>query len=124
MQSKPVVEDELFEAMLSACIPRRRAVQLRNLVAHCSYSQVGLDCECLGRDFVVLTAAFPTEKLIVVAEQSRLCGTTLAIMVPYADRERDMVCRRIVETHRSTTVDNRGYLLVFNNHLPKQYFKL
>ena len=124
MKSKPVAEDELLTSFLEEGIPRKRAVQLRNLAAHCSYSKVGLDCVCSDRDLVVLTADFPTEKLVAAAEESRVCGTTLAIVAPYADRERNMVCRQIEESHRSTTVDNRGYLLVFNNHLPKQHFKL
>jgi len=35
-----------------------------------------------------------------------------------------MLCRQIVAAHRSTTVDNRGYLLIFNNNLPKQHFRI
>ena len=124
MQSKPTTEDELYSSLISANIPRKRAVQLRNLAAHCSYDKVGLDCGCAERDLVVLSAAFPTNKLFAAAEEARTCGTTLAIVAPYANRERDEECRRIIESHRSTTVDNRGYLLVFNNHLPKQHFKL
>ena len=34
------------------------------------------------------------------------------------------LCAQIVAQHRSTTVDNRGYLLIFNNHLPKQHFRI
>lgn len=51
-------------------------------------------------------------------------GITLCIMRPYNNAERWAVCSRIIEEHQSTTVDNRGYLLVFNNHLPKQRFRL
>ena len=124
MCSKPVVSDELFDLLVSSDIPRKRAVQLRNLLEHCSYSKVGIDCDCQGYDFVVLTRHFPDEGLALVAREAQDCGTTLAIVAPYANRERDEACRRIVEVHPSTTVDNRGYLLVFNNHLPKQHFKL
>lgn len=124
MRSKPVVCDELFDLLVASDIPRKRAVQLRNLVEHCSYSKVGIDCDCQGHDFVVLTRHFPDEDLALVAREAQDCGTTLAIVAPYANRERDEACRRIVEVHPSTTVDNRGYLLVFNNHLPKQHFKL
>ena len=31
---------------------------------------------------------------------------------------------KTANSNASTTVDNRGYLLIFNNHLPKQHFKL
>lgn len=118
------VDDKLFLTMVDAEIPYKRAVQLRKLVEHCNYSRVGIDCEVDGYDFVVFTADFPTERLADVVSNARNCGTTLVIMAPYANSGRDKVCRMIVETHRSTTIDNRGYLLVFNNHLPKQHFKL
>ena len=49
---------------------------------------------------------------------------TVVLIAPYAGRERQALCRQIIAAHRSTTVDNRGYLLVFNNHLPKQHFQL
>ncbi len=124
MRSDVVVCDELFEALIAAEIPRKRAVQLRNFTEHCSYSQVGIDCDVEGHDFVILSASFPTDSLRTIVERARDYGTTLAIVAPYANRERDEACRQIVAAHHSTTVDNRGYLLVLNNHLPKQHFKL
>lgn len=124
MQSKPIAKDDLYRSLLNAGLPRKRAVQLRNLAAHCSYSRVGIDCECAEHDMVVLTVAFPNEKLVAAAEEAHRHGTTLAIIGPYSGRERDVLCREIVKNHHSTTVDNRGYLLVFNNHLPKQHFRL
>ena len=50
--------------------------------------------------------------------------TTLCIIAPYYDKERTEICKELVMEHRCTSVDNRGYLLLFNNHLPKQQFKL
>ncbi len=124
MCSKPIAADELFESLIASSIPCKRAVQLRNLTTHCGYSRVGIDCDVAGHDFVVLSAKFPTDRVGMVAEAARNVGTTLAIVAPYANRERNEVCREIVERHCSTSIDNRGYLLVFNNHLPKQHFKL
>ena len=51
-------------------------------------------------------------------------GHTVAVMSPYDGRVRQALCAQIVAQHRSTTVDNRGYLLIFNNHLPKQHFRI
>lgn len=51
-------------------------------------------------------------------------GATLCIMEPYADVERRNCCRRLAAEHPSTSIDNRGYLLLFNGTLPKQHFKL
>ena len=119
-----VAEDQLYASMIEAEVPRKRAVQLRNLVGHCSYESVGIDCACEGHDFVVLTHRTPSQMLESIANEAQRNATNLAIIAPYASRERDEACRAIVAAHRSTTVDNRGYLLVFNNHLPKQHFKL
>ena len=119
-----VAEDALYGAMIEAEVPHKRAVQLRNLVEHCSYKSAGIDCGCEGHDFMVLTLKTPAVELAAIAEEAKRCATNLAIIGPYANRERDKACKAIVAAHHSTTVDNRGYLLVFNNHLPKQHFKL
>ena len=60
----------------------------------------------------------------MLADYARSIGVTLCIMNPYNNRERWQTCCRIIDNHPSTTVDNRAYLLVFNNHLPKQRFCL
>lgn len=125
MRSDLIRKTDIFDwFLLEGDIPYKRTVELCNLAEHCSYSPVGLDYEREGCAFVVLSAKFPTEELEAVAEEARKNGTTLAIIDPYANRERDRVCRQIVKAHPSTTVDNWGYLLVFNNHLPKQHFRL
>ena len=57
-------------------------------------------------------------------EAARREGATLCIMEPYADVERRNCCRHLTAEHPSTSIDNRGYLLLFNGTLPKQHFKL
>ena len=86
-------------------------------------STFGLNCAG-PYDMVILTRNFPAEELSAAAARAARTGTTLCVMNPYHGSARGEACRRIVREHRSTTVDNRGYLLVFNNHLPKQHFKL
>ena len=75
-------------------------------------------------DIVVCTLDTTYEHLQEYVEYAREHKLTLCIMDPYNNANRWEVCRAIVEQHRSTTVDNRAYLLVFNNHLPKQVFVL
>lgn len=72
----------------------------------------------------ILTVDFPEEGLSLAAARAAAEGTTLCVMAPYAEATRTGVCRSLVGQHRSTSVDNRGYLLLFNNRLPKQHFKL
>ena len=95
---------DLYEALLTAGVSRRRAVQLQNLMIHCGYGTFAA-----------------TLALVRTAAEA---GHTVALMSPYDGCERQALCGQIVAEHASTTVDNRGYLLIFNNHLPKQHFRI
>ena len=124
MQSKLVATStDLHDALRERGIAARRCVQLQNLVEHCGYDSWRLDAmeDCR---FVVCTLDTTYEHLADYALYAREHGITLCIMDPYNNANRWRVCKEIVEQHRSTTVDNRAYLLVFNNHLPKQRFVL
>lgn len=118
---------ELYDALLRLDIPKRRAIQLQNLMEHCKYKSFKIDCapqhiaEC---DMAIATINIPAEELFVMAGVAREHGVTLCIMSPSLDHQRDKACKAIVERHPCTSVDNRGYLLMFNNHLPKQKFRL
>ena len=70
----------------------------------------------------MITKGISDDNLHSICEVAEILGTTIVVMDPYADAARELVCREIITNHKSTTVDNRGYLLIFNNHLPKQHF--
>lgn len=113
---------KLYEALRAEGIPERRAIQLQNLAIHCGYDSFGLNRS--DERFCVVTEALSraqTESLIDVA---RRAGATVAVMSPCATPWRQAICSRIIASHLSTTVDNQGYLLIFNNHLPKQHFRI
>ena len=114
---------DLHDALMAKGVAHRRCVQLQNLVAHCGYHSWKID-NMERCDFVVCTLAVASAELRDYAAYAREHGITLCIMSPYKCAERRDVCRAIVAEHPSTTVDNRAYLLVFNNHLPKQKFIL
>ena len=101
----------------------RRAVQLQNLFRHCGYERFGLN-RAADTDLCIATVDTPLDRLLQLAETARRQRSTLCIMEPYADAERRDCCRRLTAEHPSTSVDNRGYLLLFNGALPKQHFKL
>lgn len=120
-------EHSLYDALLSKGVGRKRATQLQNLAYHCDYEHVGIDCaveEFSEYDMVIATTDVPLEQLPLMALEARNKKITLCIMLPSLNRERDNTCKALVEEHPSTSVDNRGYLLLFNNHLPKQIFRL
>lgn len=114
---------ELHDALLERGVPRRRAVELQNLVEHCNYSTWSIDT--LQRsDLIIATMNTTYQYLEEYAQYARDNGITLCIIRPYNNINRWEVCSRIIDEHPSTTIDNRGYLLIFNNHLPKQRFRL
>lgn len=120
-------ERALYDALMLRGVAPRRAVQLQNLMEHCHYSTFAIDCDASavgGCDFVVASVAVQPEAFEVLAASARREGATLCIISPSLDRERDKACQRLIEQHPCTSVDNRGYLLLFNNHLPKQKFRL
>lgn len=120
-------ERDVYNALLSQGIAKRRARELQNLVVHCKYGVVGVDCpidEFVKSDMVVVTTDVATESLQSLAQAATEAKITLCIMSPSLDRERDDACKAIVKEHRCTSIDNRGYLLLFNNYLPKQIFRL
>lgn len=120
-------QHDLYDRLLAVGVTERRAIELQNLMEHCHYSTFGIDCELEqmeGKDFVVATMQCDAQRLRQMAARATELHTTLCILSPSYDRERDEVCKSIVEAHRCTSVDNRAYLLVFNNHLPRQIFRL
>ena len=118
---------DLYYELLARGISQRRAVQLQNLMTHCGYESFDIDNSDMSApqcDMMIATAAVAPERLKDMAARAAEYGSTLCIMSPAADRSRDEACRAIVEAHRCTSIDNRGYLLIFNNYLPKQRFRL
>lgn len=112
----------LFRELLAAGVPERRAVQLQNLAIHCGYATFGLNRA--DAEFCIATRSLSRTETLALVGDAAAAGNTVAVMSPYDGRERRAMCLQIVAAHRSTTVDNRGYLLVFNNNLPKQHFRI
>ena len=116
-------EHDLHDTLLSCNVPQRRAIELQNLMTHCDYKTWSID-ELQRTNMIVATMATTYDHLMAYAEYAQSMHCTLCIMDPYNNANRWAVCQQIIAEHPSTTVDNRGYLLVFNNHLPKQQFRL
>ena len=112
----------LYRALTAHGVPERRAVQLQNLAIHAGYGTFGLN-RAEGA-FRIVLRDFPNADLPALVRQAAAEGATVAVLDPYGGRERRAACRRIVALHGSTSVDNRAYLLLFNNRLPKQHFIL
>ena len=112
----------LYEALLARGVEPRRAVQLQNLAIHCGYATFGLNRA--DADLCIVTRDLPRAETLSLVRAAAEGEHTVAILSPYDGRERQALCAQIVSGHRSTTVDNRAYLLIFNNYLPKQHFRI
>ena len=124
MQRKLYDADSAIYAALKGCdIPERRCTEIANLMTVCDYRSWVVDAMSEA-EIIVLTLDTRYPHLEEYAAYARTIGAALCIMNPYNNRERWEVCQRIINDHPSTTVDNRAYLLVFNNHLPRQRFCL
>lgn len=118
---------ELYNQLCSCGVAKRRGVELQNLIHHCSYHSFKIDApleQLSGCDILFLTLHTPASHLAEYAARAQAEGFTLCLLSPAFDRERDMACRALVESHPCTSVDNRAYLLLFNNYLPRQKFRL
>lgn len=121
------VEDDLYNALIERGVPKKRSIQLQNLLTHCNYAKWCIDpspVEVEPYDFIIASIDTTPAELFALAEATCKVGITLCILSPTLDKERHSTCQKIVKSHHCTSVDNRGYLLLFNNHLPKQEFRL
>ena len=112
----------LYNDLLAKGVAEKRARELNNILCYIegqSYSINEVEC-----DLSILLADYPAEQLREAYEEAKREGVTLAIYQPYLNRERQEEVKALLDMHCSTTIDNRAYILFFNNHLPKQHYRL
>ena len=115
---------DIFDALRLKGVSKRRAIELQNLATHCQYTTWSIDDSEQKCDLVFATLDTPSEMLTTYARRAHRIGATLCIIAPYYDATRWEICNKLIEEHTSTSVDNRAYLLLFNNRLPLQRFRL
>lgn len=118
-------ERALYDALRNVGVPHRRAVQLQNLAAHLDYRTFQLDAWCKTCDWLLLTPALTADATTALVAQATAVGRTVVLLDPYQGRERAHLCRTLVEEHRCTSVDKRGFVLLFTHpDLPKQHYRI
>lgn len=118
-------ETALQDALLRLDVAPRRAMQLQNLCTHCGYETFSIDALDTPCDLCLLTPRLAPAATRELVRRAALQGTTVALLAPCDGRERTDLCREFVERHGCTSVDNRGYLLLFSDDdLPKQHYRL
>lgn len=123
--AKKLVEgsgEKLYNALREKGVAEKRARQLHNTL--CYIEGKGFSINNVEGEMSILLADYPTSQLREAYEQAKAKGITLVIGQPYLNRERQNEVKSLIAVHRSTTVDNRAYIIFFNNHLPKQHYRL
>lgn len=113
---------QLYDELRLRGVVDRCARQLHNTLYHIGGQSYSIND--VEGDLSILLSDYPIEQLRAACERAKEEGVTLAICVPYLNRERQSEVRALIDEHRSTTVDNRAYVLFFNNRLPKQHYRL
>jgi hypothetical protein len=112
----------LYNDLLAKGVAEKRARELHNTLCYIegqSYSINEVEC-----DLSILLADYPTVQLREAYEEAKREGVALVVGQPYLNRERQNEVLALQEEHCSTTIDNRAYMIFFNNHLPKQHYRL
>ena len=112
----------LYDSLIAVGLKEKRARELHNVLSYIEGKSYSIN-EVEG-DLSILLADYPTNQLRVALATAKTEGVALVICQPYLNRERQNEIKELVAEHRSTTVDNRAYIVFFNNHLPKQHYRL
>lgn len=112
----------LYDSLIAVEVTEKRARELHNTLCYIEGQSYSINE--VESDLSILLADYPTEKLREAYEEAKREGVTLAICQPYLNRERQNEIKALLDEHRSTTIDNRAYILFFNNRLPKQHYRL
>ena len=112
----------LYEHLITLGVKEKRARELHNTL--CYIGGQSFSINEVGCDLSILLANYPAVQLRSAYEEAKREGVALAICQPYLNRERQSEIKELLKEHRSTTIDNRAYILFFNNHLPKQHYRL
>lgn len=118
---------DLYDRLIALGTSKRCACELQNLMGHCHYSTFGIDCDIEqmeGYDMVFASLQCNNDTLQAMAHKATELRMTLCILAPAHNHSRHACCKTLINNHRCTSIDNRDYLLLFNNHLPKQEFEL
>jgi hypothetical protein len=130
MKTTPQGDDRvLFDELRARGFSIKRAAQLQNLYTFRGYdSVVFAEGSMPLLDAGTLCFAMPSlpeARTVALVEGARGTGTAICVVSPYENRARRRLAQSLVESHRHTSIDNRGFLLLFTDErMPKQHFKL
>ena len=112
----------LYDNLVAVGMREKRARELHNLLAYIEGQSYSINE--VGSDLSIVLTDYPTSQLREALATAKAEGVALVICQPYLNRERQNEVKALIAEHCSTTVDNRAYIVFFNNRLPKQHYRL
>ncbi len=110
----------IFDKISSIGIGKRLAIELSNLSLSCNCSTIDID-NLSKSGMSICTPNCSDKQIHQLASGAELNGTPIVILEA---RKHKAVCEKLIENCHSTSIDRVSYLILLNNHLPKQHFKL
>ncbi len=121
--AKRALESPLYRLLSGIGVKHSHACEIENLRHHCGFATFAVD-SLESNDMVICSISSPRERIERIVALAKDRGTAVVILYPHISSLRDQMCDEIVDKHPSTTINRVGYLVIFNNHLPKQHFVL
>ncbi len=109
----------LNNQLLKLGLSTKRAIELARITALCGYANFTVNTYDEGCDVVLLTS--DSQDIEHISQTATSARKAIVVLKPYKQVE---VCNRLLKRHVCTSIDRYDYLLFFNNHLPKQHFRL
>lgn len=101
------------------------AIELQNLGAICCYKNYALNPSKISAELNFAIFTHITPQIEQRLEEAREYGATVVIIPKREERgEYAKLYDLIDRNHKSTLISRKIYLIIFNNHLPKQRFTL
>ncbi|MFI3280439.1 MAG: hypothetical protein R3Y44_00550 [Rikenellaceae bacterium] len=113
-------EDPLYIDLRRVSIKNQTAIEISNLAKHCHFDSTSID-SMMGKDLIICSEECSKSDIYTLANKAANSGIAIVILSPYRHRK---VCNMLLKENNSTSIDRFNYIILLNNHLPKQHFKL
>ncbi len=110
---------DLFEQLQALGVDKHIAVEVANLANYCNINSYSINSE--GEGLIICTTECGDKEVLKLGQSAIQSGTAIVILSPYMRQE---LCNVLLRSNQSATIDRFRYLILLNNHLPKQHFRL
>ncbi len=119
---KRVRRGDMYSALRECGVARKSACELQRLAMYLGADGFGINC--VDGKLSIITARCEDATLEQILTDAKSVGATVVVALDYNQRREWSRLKELIQEHGSAIVDRRAYLLIFNNHLPKHYYKL